>query len=134
MCETKDKMQDWQEEILKKELIDNSPFNRENTKPNKDQERKSTPVFSGLFAYFPLALQEVAKVSIKGNIQHLNGEELKWDRTKSNDHLNSASRHLLDHARGEIFDEDNARHLSKVVWRLLAQLQIDLEKESSTAF
>tara|TARA_R110002020_G_scaffold175997_4_gene368038 strand:- start:9723 stop:10100 length:378 start_codon:yes stop_codon:yes gene_type:complete len=98
---------------------------------NKDEKRKSTPVFSGLFTYFPRALAEVSRVSVAGNEQHLNGKELHWDRTKSSDHLNSGSRHLLDLASGEVYDEDSQRHLAKAVWRLLAQLEIDLEEEYS---
>lgn len=99
-----------------------------------DELRKKTPVFLGLFAYFPKALAEVARVSVSGNEQHLNGQDLHWDRGKSNQHLDSGSRHLLDHAAGEVYDNDSQRHLAKTVWRFLAQLEIELEKEGKRNF
>lgn len=93
------------------------------------QQRKGIPVYSGVLAYFPDALLEVTKASTAGNQQHLAGQPLHWDKTKSMDQLDALTRHLLDHARGEIFDTDGVRHLTKVAWRALAQLQLDLENE-----
>ena len=90
--------------------------------------RKGMPLFSGLLAYFPDALLEVSKVSVAGNKQHNNGDELKWDRSKSTDQLDSSLRHLTDHAKGNYIDDDGLYHLSKTVWRLLAELQIFLEE------
>ena len=98
---------------------------------NTDELRKKTPVFRGLFAYFPKALAEVSRVSVSGNEQHLNGQDLHWDREKSNQHLDSGSRHLLDHAAGEVYDTDSQRHLAKTVWRFLAQLEMDLEQKQT---
>lgn len=92
------------------------------------EERKATPVFSGVMKYFPLALQEVARVSKAGNEQHNKGQPLHWDRAKSTDELDALTRHLLDYASGDEFDTDGQRHLAKVVWRGLAKLQKDLEK------
>lgn len=91
-------------------------------------ERKNIPVYHGVLAYFPLALKEVCKASTAGNKQHLEGQPLHWDRTKSMDQLDALTRHLLDHAHGETFDTDGVRHLAKVAWRALAQLQLELEK------
>lgn len=90
--------------------------------------RKEYPIFTGLIKYFPDALMEVSHVSYIGNKQHHENKPLHWDRTKSSDHLDSMMRHLTNHANGEIFDEDNVRHLSKCAWRILAQLQLELEK------
>lgn len=91
------------------------------------QVRKATPLYSGLLAYFPLALEEVAKVSYVGNEQHNPGQPLHWDRAKSTDELDALLRHVADHAKGSVFDTDGQRHLAKAAWRALARLQKDLE-------
>lgn len=94
-------------------------------------ERKEIPLHSGLLAYFPLALQEVAKVSKAGNDKHNPGEPLHWAQEKSQDHLDCGSRHLLDHARGEKIDpEDNCWHLAKAIWRFSAWLNWELEAKA----
>lgn len=90
-------------------------------------ERKSVPIYSGVIKYFPLALEEVARVSKVGNDQHNPNQPLHWAREKSTDQLDALTRHLTDHAKGEVFDTDGMRHLAKVVWRALAQLELDLE-------
>lgn len=82
--------------------------------------RKRTPVTSGVLAYFPDAIMEVAKVSHAGNRQH---GTTGWDRSKSGDELDALSRHLLDHIKGEMRDTDGMLHLAKVAWRALAALQ-----------
>jgi len=86
--------------------------------------RKATPITTGVLDYFPLAMAEVARVSKAGNDQHNPGQELHWDRTKSLDHADCISRHLLD--RGTL-DSDGQRHTAKVAWRALALLQTELE-------
>ena len=101
----------------------------ENPKEEKAQTRKSTPVFSGVLAYFPDALKEVARASLAGNKQHLDGKPLHWDRTKSMDQLDALTRHLIDHASGEIIDDDGVYHMAKVAWRALAQLQLMIEQK-----
>ena len=93
------------------------------------KERKSLPVYSGVIAYFPLALMEVARVSRVGNDQHNPGKPLHWDRSKSSDELDACQRHLLDRASGEKFDSDGTRHLAKVIWRASAALEKELEGE-----
>lgn len=86
--------------------------------------RKDTPVYSGVLKYFPLALQEVAKVSKVGNDQHNLGKALHWDRSKSTDELDALTRHLLDAGK---LDTDGMRHSAKVAWRALANLEKELE-------
>lgn len=93
--------------------------------------RKSTPLYSGLLAYFPLALAEVARCSAVGNDQHNPGQHLHWDRSKSQDELDALMRHLADHASGAVLDADGQRHLAKVAWRALAMLQKALEPTQS---
>lgn len=114
----------------------NPPFDEPTKKIYKRKEngmieevknpRKDMPLFSGVFKYFPNALLEVSKVSVAGNKQHKNGEELKWDRSKSTDEADALARHLLQ--AGEI-DDDGLRHTSKVAWRALALLEKELEIE-----
>jgi len=94
---------------------------------NEAEQRKQTPVFSGVLAYFPDALREVAKASLAGNKQHNpEANKLFWDRDKSTDDLDALTRHLLD--AGSI-DSDGVRHSAKVAWRALANLQKEIEKE-----
>jgi hypothetical protein len=93
-------------------------------------ERKGLPLFSGVIAYFPLALLEVARVSRIGNDQHNPGQPLHWARDKSTDQLDSACRHIADHAQGEVKDNDGSYHLAKAIWRLSAELQLLKEREN----
>ena len=93
------------------------------------KERKGCPVYSGVVAYFPDALLEVARVSKIGNDQHNPGEPLHWDRDKSTDQLDAAMRHIIDRAKGQKFDTDKGRHLAKAIWRLCAELQLEIENE-----
>jgi len=97
---------------------------------DKAQERKNTPIFSGVLAYFPKALAEVSRASLAGNKQHLEGQPLHWDRSKSKDQLDALTRHLIDHASGEIVDDDGVYHLAKVCWRGLAQLELLIESQN----
>ena len=92
--------------------------------------RKNMPIYSGVLKYFPLALLEISKVSKAGNDKHNNGEPLHWARDKSSDHLDALMRHLINHSENKIDKEDGQRHLAKVCWRSLAQLQLDLEDEN----
>lgn len=93
---------------------------------NEAEQRKNTPIFSGVLKYFPLALQEVARVSKAGNDQHNPGTPLHWDKSKSKDHADALVRHLLDSGK---IDTDGMRHTSKVCWRALALLEEELENE-----
>jgi hypothetical protein len=94
-----------------------------NTPTTDAQWRKQRPVYSGVLAYFPDALLEVAHVSWLGNEQHNPGQPLHWSRDKSADHLDCIGRHLVDHSVNPI-DKDGALHLAKAAWRALAALQL----------
>jgi hypothetical protein len=89
-------------------------------------ERKNTPLWSGLIAYFPDALIEVAKVSFDGNEQHNPGQPVHWAKGKSTDHLDC----LIRHAMGAgTTDTDGRKHMGKAAWRALARLQMEIEAE-----
>lgn len=90
------------------------------------EDRKGSPVCTGVLDYFPLALIEVAKCSKAGNDQHNPGQPLHWDKTKSLDHADCIVRHLME--RG-LFDTDGIRHSAKVAWRALALLQTEVEND-----
>jgi hypothetical protein len=77
--------------------------------------------------YFPDAFVEVCKVAVVGNNQHTPGQPLHWAREKSTDQMNTAFRHLFDYGRGTKMDVDGVLHLAKAIWRLSAQLQLDVE-------
>lgn len=96
------------------------------TLPTEAKERKETPVATGVLDYFPLALAEIAHVSLVGNRQHNGDGPLKWDRAKSTDEADALIRHFLD--RGTI-DTDGLRHTAKMAWRALALLQKEMEAE-----
>lgn len=93
------------------------------------QERKNTPIFSGVLMYFPDALRDVARCSQVGNDQHNPGTPLHWDRSKSTDEADALVRHLMESGT---MDSDGIRHSTKVAWRALALLQKEIEKENLT--
>ena len=94
------------------------------SKKTEAQARKEAPMARGVLDYFPDALYAVAQLSHVGNEQHNPGEDMHWARTKSYDHADCIMRHLKD--RG-VYDYDGIRHSTKVAWRALALLQIELE-------
>lgn len=96
--------------------------------PSDASLRKSIPLSSGVFDYFPAALAEIAKVSFAGNQQHNPGQPLHWSRGKSADHADTMLRHFSE--RGTR-DSDGLRHSAKMVWRALAILQLELEADGA---
>jgi len=94
--------------------------------PTDSQARKDTPIYSGVLKYFPLALAEIARLSKAGNDKHNPGQPLHWSRGKSGDHPDCIARHLLE--VGTIDPDDGHRHATKLAWRALALLQLELEE------
>ena len=94
--------------------------------PTDAKARKALPLTTGVLDYFPDALLDVANLSKVGNDQHNPGEPLHWSRNKSNDHADCISRHLLDRGKRDI---DGVRHSTKVAWRALANLQLEIEAD-----
>ena len=93
------------------------------------QERKETPIFSGVIKYFPDAIAYLAKVSLAGGKQHDPESELSWNRSKSGDELDALARHLVDVGT---YDDDGVRHSGKVLWRAAANLQKEIEQSCTT--
>jgi len=93
-------------------------------------ERKTFPLYRGLFQYFPAALAEVAKVSHVGNQQHNPGQESFDNREKSNDDYDCMLRHLLE---ADELDDDDMLHAAKVAWRALRACQKILERRGHEA-
>lgn len=94
--------------------------------PVDAKARKNAPVARGVLDYFPDALFEVAELSRIGNEQHNPGQPMYWAKHKSTDHADCIVRHLAD--RGTR-DSDKVRHSTKVAWRGMAMLQIEIEAE-----
>lgn len=99
------------------------------TLPTDPKARKERPIVSGVLDYFPDALAAVAYVSFIGNKQHNPGEPMHWAREKSNDHADCIARHLLERGTD---DDDGLSHSSKLAWRALALLQIEIEEQADS--
>lgn len=91
-----------------------------------DDNRDGYPLYSGLMAYFPAALMEVAKWSKVGNDKHNPGEKLHWSREKGTDHEDQIARHLLD---ARVKEKNGFYEAVALAWRSLALLQTILEEE-----
>lgn len=101
---------------------------RATTIPTDPKERKTYPIASGFFDYFPDAIAAVAHLSYVANEQHNPGEPLHWAREKSTDEADTLLRHFAE--RGTL-DTDKIRHSTKVAWRALAMLQKEIEREQA---
>jgi len=94
---------------------------------NEKEIRKACPVYSGVLAYFPDAIKEVAYTSFVGNEQHNPGEPLHWAKEKSQDEPDACVRHMIDHDENPL-DDDTCLHLAKACWRALGNLQRYLDQ------
>ena len=83
--------------------------------PSDAQERKDIPIYRGFIKYFPDAIVEVTKLSVKGSKQH-HGDKVWWDKSKSSDELDALMRHMLE---GD---------WSAVAWRAMANLQRECDE------
>lgn len=91
--------------------------------------RKTLPLYSGVFNFFPNALAEVSRVSVAGAAQR-GKDELFFDESVTvEQHADSMLRHLADCGA---HDTDGVRHSAKVAWRALALLQREINEERST--
>jgi hypothetical protein len=92
--------------------------------PTDAKERKGIPIATGVLDYFPLTMAGIAKASLAGNKQHVPGEPLHWDRSKSSDDADAMIRHYID--RFEI-DADGVPECAKMAWRACAVSEKILE-------
>jgi hypothetical protein len=86
--------------------------------PEDNDARKGIPVYSGFMAYFPNAIVAVAKHSKEGNDQHNPGQPLHWAHEKSQEELDSLSRHLV----GSVHDQ-SVEEATAIAWRAMANLE-----------
>lgn len=100
--------------------------------PTDAAERKRLQLYTFMFKYFPAAWLAIVDVARTGNEQHNPGEPLHWAREKSKDQMNAAFNHIFDYGLGAQKDVDGQYHLAKAAWRLMAQLQLDIEAVSVT--
>lgn len=92
--------------------------------PTDAKKRKDAPIARGVLDYFPKAMVAIAELSRIGNEQHNPGQPMHWAKEKSTDHADCILRHMID--RGTI-DTDGVRHSTKVAWRALALLEMELD-------
>lgn len=100
--------------------------------PHDSAGRKTYPLQTGCYDYFPAALAEVAFASFVGNEKHNPGEPLHHARGKSMDHADCQARHAQDRGTfdrvelpdGRVF---YVRHSAWKAWRALAELQEECE-------
>jgi hypothetical protein len=103
--------------------------------PTQSEIRKTIPLASGCFDYFPAALAAVAELSHWGNEKHNSGEPLHDARTKSQDDADCLLRHFTD--RGKLDEiivngkQIKVRHSTAVAWRALRILQKELEADGA---
>lgn len=100
--------------------------------PTDAAARKALPVYTYITGYFPDALLAEVAVAVAGNEQHNPGEPLHWARGKSPDQMDCAFRHMMDHKRNPR-DTDGQYHLAKAIWRLKAELQLQIESDNAAA-
>jgi hypothetical protein len=91
------------------------------------EERKNTPIYSGVLQYFPRAIAYVSKISKIGNDIHNPGEPLHWAKGKSQDHENCVARHLIEAGTWDESVSPPVRHSGYLAWRSLALLETELE-------
>lgn len=112
--------------------------------PEDDKLRKNVPIFKMIVGYFPKSMREITKVCVANNVRYSPDRapaDINWARGKSPDQLGSAFRHMLDYeVDGLIFEAvdalvtektgiDKVYTLAEGAWRLLAALELEIEKQ-----
>ena len=112
--------------------------------PEDDKQRKSIPLFEYLTRYLPKAHREVTKVCVVNNVRY-NPErspaDINWARGKSPNQLGSALRHIMERqVDDKVFERvppdvakltgiERIYVLAEAMWRIGAQLELDIEAE-----
>jgi hypothetical protein len=101
--------------------------------PDSDEERKKIPL-DAIFRFWPDAMIALAKHLYFGNEKYNEGRlPVEWKRELSSDHQGSSMRHKLDRQKAENMD-DVIKAQTAIVWRELAQLQLDIEARAEGKF
>ena len=104
--------------------------------PGAKADANKSPVTQGCLQYFPRALLEVAKVSLKG------AEKYSWKGWEHVDdgqtrYNNALGRHILYEAIDGPYDSDTGElHAAQIAWNALARLELILrgDEAKSPAF
>lgn len=95
------------------------------------------PVGLGVFAYFPLALREVARVSDFGANKHkVDIRERGFANHEASYYEDAMARHALNrYVSGEVNREDgDVYELAQIAWNAMAALQLKLERGELSDF
>lgn len=85
-----------------------------------------TPVFQGLFRYFPRALLAVASVSQHGFEKYQEWGGWKKLQDAKNRYDNAFGRHVLEEGKGHTVDESAHLIAAHTAWNALARLELML--------
>ena len=91
--------------------------------PEDPKERKLISIDSGFIEYFPHAIVEITKQSMKGHLQHYDKDEpLHWDKSRSSDDRDAMQRHRIDlkscELDGDLYGQLEAS--AAMAWRAIA--------------
>lgn len=93
-----------------------------------------TPVFRGLFAYFPHALAAVADISGYGYEKYKAWGGWRRVPDAKRRYSDALGRHILSEQKGEIFDvESEKAHAAHAAWNALAVLELILSEQKEQA-
>ena len=113
-------------------VIEKDPYGGSVKEPGVKLDDGKSPVFQGLFDYFPRACLAVANVSHGGaNKYTWKG----WDKVPDgiNRYRNALGRHILKEAIEGPYDVDGFRHAAQVAWNAMASLELILREEEKNA-
>lgn len=97
--------------------------------PGAKLDKGKAPIFQGVLAYFPLALEKVALVSLGG------AEKYSWNgflevEDGPNRYANALARHLTEESFGP-HDQSGQLHAAHAAWNALARLELLLREASA---
>lgn len=104
----------------------------------KKSDEGKLPIVRGVFAYFPRALLEIARISRYGKVKYtVPYEEKNWEKVEDGPgrYADAGGRHLLQRfIDGENDPESTLPHMAHEAWNILAKLELALRaKEGVTS-